>query len=146
MFQVLSHYKVSRTSPDDRQASICLSLLATHTDFEKRLSWPYNTMTCLEVIIWCFRIVQEQPQARLVHLHLFSVERLKASYLYRLLLKAFCLPIEPYQQRDKQSSKCQDGHVDDGVSVQEQPEFGCSCTPDAEYHGNASFAFFIGER
>src|SRR5258708_27071380 len=55
------------------------------------------------------------------------------------MLKAFCLPIEPYQQRDKQSSTCQDGHVDDGVAVTEQPEFGYPCTPDAEDHATLSF-------
>src|SRR5260221_618426 len=90
--------------------------------------------SCLEVIIRCLCIVQEQPHARLVHLHLFSVERLNASYLYRLMLVGFCLPIEPYQQRDKHSSKCQDGHVDDGVAVTEQPQFDYPCTPDAEDH------------
>src|SRR5260221_7793497 len=88
----------------------------------------------LQIIIGCLRIVQEQPHARLVHRHVLGVECLKASYLYRLMLKAFCLPIEPYQQRDKGYGKCQDGHVDDGVAVTEQPQFDYPCTPDAEDH------------
>src|SRR5258708_4540726 len=60
--------------------------------------------SCLEVIIGCFRIVQEQPHARLVHLHVLGRECLYTRWFLLLLclleITPICVDADEQAQRN----------------------------------------------